>query len=58
MKGEIQVEKGDFRVILGVLRGLDLVWESPTRIWEKSPKKKSFFGRLPLEGAQVGVSFA
>ena len=33
----------------GVLRGLDLVWESatpPTHIWEKSPKKKTvlYFG--------------
>ena len=30
----------------GVLRGLDLVWESatpPTHIWERSPKKKRFF---------------
>ena len=39
-KGEIRVEKGDiFGVIWGVLRGLDLVWESatpPTHIWEKS----------------------
>ena len=30
----------------GVLKGLDLVWESatpPTHIWERSPKKKRFF---------------
>ena len=30
----------------GVLRGLDLVWESatpPTHIWERSPKKTCFF---------------
>ena len=30
----------------GVLRGLDLVWESatpPTHIWERSPKKNRFF---------------
>ena len=35
-----------FGVIWGVLRGLDLVWESaipPTHIWERSPKKKRFF---------------
>ena len=34
----------------GVLRGLDLVWESatpPTHIWERSPKKL-FFWHLPL----------
>ena len=51
-KGEICVEKGDFRGDLGgVLRGLDLVWESatpPTRIWERYPKKKRlFFWQLP-----------
>ena len=46
-KGEICVEKGDFRGDLGgVLRGLDLVWETatpPTHIWERSPKKNGFF---------------
>ena len=43
-KGEIWVEKGNFRGDLGgVLRGLDLVWESATHIWERSPKKKRFF---------------
>ena len=47
-KGEIWVEKGDFRGNLGVggLRGLDLVWESatpPTHIWERSPKKRFFW---------------
>ena len=46
-KGEICVEKGDFRGDLGgVLRGLDLVWESatpPTHIWERYPKKTEFF---------------
>ena len=40
-KGEIQVEMGDFQGDLGgVLRGLDLVWESvtsPTHIWEGLP---------------------
>ena len=49
MKGEIWVEKGDFR---GDLRGLDLVWESaspPTHIWERSPKKKRFFTPSLLE---------
>ena len=46
-KGEIWVEKGDFRGNLGGgLRGLDLVWESatqPTHIWERYPKKNVFF---------------
>ena len=45
-KGEIWVEKGDFRGDLFFFRGLDLVWESatpPTHIWERSPKKKVFF---------------
>ena len=34
----------------GVLRGLDLVWESvtpPTHIWERSPKKNVFFWQPP-----------
>ena len=34
-----------------ILRGLDLVWESattpPIHIWEKSPKKKTFFFWIP-----------
>ena len=38
----------------GVLKGLDLVWESatpPTHIWERSPKKnRFFFWQLPLNG--------
>ena len=49
-KGEIWVKKGDFRSNLGgVLRGLNLVWESatpPTHIWERYPKKM-FFLYLP-----------
>ena len=31
-------------------KGLDIVWESatpPIHIWERSPKKNVFFGRLP-----------
>ena len=35
----------------GVLRGLDLVWESatpPTHIWERSPKKNGLFWKPPL----------
>ena len=46
VKGEIRIEKGDFG---GVLRGLDLVWESatpPTHIWEKSLKKSFFLPSL------------
>ena len=45
-KGEIWVEKGDFRGDLFFFRGLDLVWDSatpPTHIWERSPKKKVVF---------------
>ena len=51
-KGEIWIENGDFRGDLGgVLRGLDLVWESatpPTHIWEKSPPPKKKKLGLPL----------
>ena len=47
-KGEIRVEKGDFLGWFGgVLRGLDLVWESatqPNHIWEKSPNPLGGFG--------------
>ena len=35
----------------GILRGLDLVWESdtpPTHIWEKSPTKKFFFDAFSI----------
>ena len=43
--------KGRFlRWFGGVLRGLDLVWESatpPTHIWERYPKKKVFFYTFP-----------
>ena len=47
-----------FRVILGVLRGLDLVWESATpttHIWEKSPKISRFFvgGWLPYQDGET-----
>ena len=41
-------KKAIFGVIWGVLRGLDLVWESattPTDIWERYPK---FFWAAPL----------
>ena len=58
-KGEIRVEKGDFRVIWGVLRGLDLVWESatpPTHIWERSPKKRFFTPSL-YEGQSHWLGF-
>ena len=49
---------------VGVLRGLDLVWESatpPTHIWEKSPKKTLFFfvffgGGASLSGAGVHLN--
>ena len=56
-KGEIWVEKGDFR---GDLRGLDLVWESatpPTHTWERFPKKISFIlGGIPLLKERRSVS--
>ena len=46
-KGEIWVAKRRFlRWFEGVLKGLDLVWESatpPTHIWERSPKKNGIF---------------
>ena len=50
MKGEIWVEKDDFRGDLGVF---DLVWESatpPTQIWERYLKKTVFFfGTFPYQ---------
>ena len=35
-------KKAIFGVIWFFLRGLDLVWESATHIWERSPKKTFF----------------
>ena len=45
----------------GVLKGLDLVWESaapPPHIWERSPKKKRFFfWQSPLTSFNKGSAY-
>ena len=53
-------KKAIFGVIWGVLRGLDLVWESatpPTHIWKRYPKKNFFFwGSFPKWKAWIVCS--